>query len=33
MENKIPEHLKDVPAEKLDALSEIHKPRNSIVKI
>jgi len=30
MENKIPKHLKDVPAENLDALSEIHKPRNSI---
>ena len=30
MENKIPEHLKDVPADKLEVLSEIHKPRNSI---
>jgi hypothetical protein len=30
MEKEIPKHLKDVPTDKLDTLSEIHKPRNSI---
>ena len=30
MNNKTPEHLKDVPADKLKILSEVHKPRNSI---
>ena len=30
MEKEIPKHLKDVPADKLDTLNEIHKPRNSI---
>jgi hypothetical protein len=30
MENKIPEHLKDVPADNLEILSKIHKHRNSI---
>ena len=30
MKNKTPEHLQDVPADKLKILSEVHKPRNSI---
>ena len=30
MEKEIPKHLKDVPADKLDTLNEIHKPRNFI---
>jgi len=28
IDSEVPEHLKDVPADKLDTLSEIHKPRN-----
>ena len=30
IDSEVPEHLKDVPADKLNALNEIHKPRNSI---
>jgi len=30
MNSKVPKHLKDVPADKLDTLNEIHKPRNFI---